>query len=478
MNVRLTLRVLGGLLYFLAAMLLTPVPFSIYYRDGVLLSFLLSAGVSAAVGAFLYFKFPTQEELTHREGFAIVTFGWIVFSIFGALPYLFSRTIGNPVDAFFESMSGFTTTGATVIGNLDLIPHSILFWRSTTQWLGGMGIIVLSMAILPFLGVGGMQLFEAEVPGPTADRLTPRVQDTAKVLWGVYFIMTLCEVVLLWIGEMSFFEAVNHSFTTMATGGFSTRDESLGAFESSYIHFVITIFMFLSGVNFSLHFYVLRGRFRQYWKSDEFRFYLTIVVASSLFIAVCRFRDAPVSVNIRDSFFQTVSFLTSTGFATADYEEWPVVTQYLLVTLMFIGGCAGSTGGGMKVVRILLVVRHAFLQVSRLIHPREVRLLRLDHVPVSAEVMQSILGFVALFVGIFLHASLVMAALGLDLVTASATVIACLANIGPCLGDIGPTENYAAVPMVGKLILAACMLIGRLELFTVLVLFFPSFWKK
>lgn len=478
MNVRLTLRVLGGLLLFLAAMLLTPLPFSFYYRDGAGLSFLFSAAASAAVGGQLYYRNPTQDEVTHREGFAIVTFGWTVFAFFGALPYILSQSITNPIDAYFESMSGFTTTGATVIENLNLIPRSILFWRSMTQWLGGMGIIVLGMAILPFLGVGGRQLFEAEVPGPTADRLTPRVQDTARVLWEVYFFITVVEILLLWIGEMDLFEAINHSFTTTATGGFSIRNESIAAYSSTYTRIVITFFMFLSGMNFSLHFYVLRGKLDQYWKSDEFRCYLGIVVFSGLFLTVCQIRRAPFGENLLDSYFQAISVLTSTGFITSDYEQWHVAAQYLLVTLMFIGGCAGSTAGGVKVVRILLVVRHALLQVSRLIHPREVRILRLDHTPVSAEVMQSILGFVALFVGLFMHGSLLMAALGLDIVTAGSAVLACLANLGPGLGEVGPTDTYAAVPPVGKLVLSACMLVGRLELFTVLVLFMPSFWKK
>ena len=477
---------------FLGAMLLTPIPFALFYQDGMAGFFLASASVSAVVGWLLYRFLDPKGDITYREGFAIVTFGWVVFALFGALPFLLSGTIPDPVDAFFEAMSGFSTTGSTVLKDLEVVPKSILFWRSLTQWLGGMGIIVLSLAILPFLGVGGMQLFEAEVPGPTADRLSPRIQDTAKVLWGVYFLLTFAEACLLWLGEMDLFEASCHSLTTMATGGFSTSDGSLGAF-GSYSHVIVTCFMFLAGVNFSLHFFALRGRPGRYLKSQEFRFYLGIVVGATLAIFLFRAADGyPVWLSLRDAAFMTVSIITTTGFGTGDYEVWHTTAQYILITLMFIGGCAGSTGGGIKVVRILLVVKHAYLQLSRLIHPREVRILMLDHKPVSPEVMQSILGFVALFFGLFLHASLLMALLlptplhrvteGVPetepLVTAGASVIACLGNIGPGLGTVGPTETFSHIPAAGKLVLCACMLLGRLEIFTVLVLFFPSFWRK
>lgn len=480
MNLRLTLKVQGGLLLFLGGMLLTPIPFSLYFRDGALLSFLAASAAALLAGWMLFRWLDAGGDITYREGFAIVTLGWVFFAVFGALPYLFSGTIFNPIDALFESMSGFTTTGSTVITNLGDVAESVLFWRSMTQWLGGMGIIVLSLAILPFLGVGGMQLFEAEVPGPTADRLSPRIQDTAKVLWGVYFLITFAELCLLWAGpDMNFFEAICHCFTTMATGGFSTEDASIAAFSSSYTHVVITFFMFLAGVNFSLHYRALGGNFRGYWRSEEFRFFGSLLLGATLLTFVLNLGlSGSLLTKLRDAAFQTVSLATTTGYATADYEVWPVMAQYVLITLMFIGGCAGSTGGGMKVVRHLLVLKHAFLQVSRLIHPREVRLLKLDHQPVSPEVIQGVLGFAALYLGLFLFASLLMAGFGVDLVTAGASVIACLSNIGPGLGEVGPTDNFAHIPAAGKISLTACMLVGRLEVFTVLVLFFPSFWRK
>lgn len=481
---------------FLGGMLLTPVPFSLGYprpdawHDGALWAFLVASLITLTTGLLIFRRVRFEGEMTYREGFAIVTLGWVGFAAFGALPYLLADVTGivHPADAFFESMSGFSTTGATVITQIERQPPSILFWRALTQWLGGMGIIVLSLAILPFLGVGGMQLFEAEAPGPQKDRLSPRIQDTAKVLWGVYVLITLAEVGLLWLGGMSLFESLCHALTTMATGGFSTRDASVAAY-GSYTHVVISVFMLVAGVNFSLHYFALRGNLRRYWQSDEFRFYIGLIAAATVLItfstALAPELPGNVLIKLRDAAFQTISMMTTTGYATADFERWPALAQYILVGLMFVGGCAGSTGGSIKVVRLLLLIKHAFLQLSLLIHPREVRSLKLDHKPVSREVIQSVLGFFALFIALFLLASLVMAAIlpptadgQADLVTAGTAVIAALGNVGPGLGSVGPTETYTHVPAVGKIVLAVCMLVGRLEVFTVLVLFFPSFWRK
>jgi trk system potassium uptake protein TrkH len=344
-----------------------------------------------------------------------------------------------------------------------------------------MGIIVLSLAILPMLGVGGMQLFKAEVPGPTADRLKPRIQDTAKMLWGVYFLLTSVETVLLMFGGMSFFDALCHSFATLATGGFSTRNASVGAYNSGYIDAVVTLFMILAGVNFALHFQVLRGRVRDFFGSEELRVYLGIIVVATAVVMYFNWSEdvyRGLVENLRYSSFQVASIITTTGFGTADFELWPVVTQYILVLLMFVGGCAGSTGGGMKVARILLLFKHAQVQLFRLIHPRAIRLVKLGNRPVDKEVMQSILGFFALFISVFVGGSLLVAASGMDLVSSGAAVIACLGNIGPGIGTVGPIDNFAHVPALGKTVLIVCMLMGRLELFTVLVLFFPSFWRK
>jgi len=481
MNLILTLRILGALLLYLGGTLLLPVPFSLYYQDAAWPAFIYSALTCFAVGGLLFGSCQSSKDLSVREGFAVVTFGWTFFALFGALPYLFSGAIAAPLDAFFETMSGFTTTGSTILTDIEALPKSLLFWRALTQWLGGMGIIVLSLAILPMLGVGGMQLFKAEVPGPTADRLRPRIQDTAKLLWGVYLLLTALETLLLMLGGINFFDAVCHAFATLATGGFSTRNASIGAYDSSYIDGVVTVFMILAGVNFTLHFQLLRGRLSDFYRNEEFRCYLGLIVVATLTIIGFNWYHASypqLGENLRYSIFQVASIITTTGFGTADYEAWPILPQYILVMLMFVGGCAGSTGGGMKVARILLLLKHAQVQVFRLIHPRAVRIVKLGHRPVDKEVLQSILGFFALFIGIFVFASVLMAASGMDLVSGGAAVIACLANIGPGLGTVGPIDNFAHVPGFGKTVLIVCMLMGRLELFTVLVLFFPSFWRK
>ncbi|WP_303720623.1 TrkH family potassium uptake protein [Malonomonas rubra] len=481
MNLVLTLRILGALLLYLGGTLLVPIPFSLFYRDGAWLPFLYSALTCFSVGGVLFYGCQSSKELSVREGFAVVTFGWAFFALFGALPYIFSGAIPAPVDAIFETMSGFTTTGSTILTEIESLPKSLLFWRSLTHWLGGMGIIVLSLAILPMLGVGGMQLFKAEVPGPTADRLRPRIQDTATLLWGVYLLLTVAETLLLMLGDMSFFDAICHSFATLATGGFSTRNASVAAYDSSYIDGVITLFMILAGVNFTLHFHLLRGKLRDFHSNEELRFYFGIIVtATAIIIGFNWYHGTYLQLgeNFRYSIFQVASIITTTGFGTADYETWPILTQYILVLLMFIGGCAGSTGGGIKVVRILLLFKHAQVQVFRLIHPRAIRLVKLGNRPVDREVLQSILGFFALFIGSFVFASLLLAACGMDLVSGGAAVIACLSNIGPGLGSVGPVDNFAHVPVFGKSVLIICMLMGRLELFTVLVLFFPSFWRK
>jgi trk system potassium uptake protein len=480
MNAALVLRILGILILFLAATLLAPIPFSLYFGDGAWVSFVLSALISAGVGGGLFIKFKSRKEFGVREGFAIVTFGWTAFALFGALPYLLSGSIPSLVDAVFETMSGFTTTGATILVDIEAIAPSILFWRALTQWLGGMGFIVLSLAILPMLGVGGMQLFKAEMPGPTADRLKPRIQDTARLLWGVYVLLTSLQTALFMLGGMNFFDAVCHAFTTLASGGFSTRNASIAAFESAFIDWITVFGMFLAGVNFALIYSALKGKGRMVWRNEEFRIYLWIIGGMIALVMWANYGSVYNSFfeNLRYSSFQVVSILTTTGFGTADYSLWPAVSQFLLFFAMFIGGCAGSTAGGLKVARLLLLFKHAQVQIYRLIHPRAVRLVKIGDRPVDREVMQSILGFFALWVGVFLFATILMSIAGLDMVSAAGAVIATIGVVGPGFGTVGPVENYAHIVPFGKSVLILCMLLGRLELFTVLVLFFPSFWRK
>lgn len=473
------LNLLGKLLLLLSLFLLIPIPFSLYYQDGMSYIFLLCSLIGALLGGGLVFVFAPERELGFRDGFAVVVFSWLSLAFLGALPFYFSGAMNSFVDCFFESMSGFTTTGASILSRVEVLPESALFWRALTHWLGGMGIIVLTLAILPLLGVGGMQLFQAEMPGPTKDRLAPRIQDTARILWSVYLLFTLVEILLLMLDGVDFFNAVCHSFATLATGGFSTHTASVGYYNSVYVESVIIVFMFMSGVNFTLHYHGLRGRLSRYWQNEEFRFYLALTVISIVIIVVVNSCYSVFSnglENIRSSAFQVVSILTTTGFATADFDQWPSASKVMLVALMFVGGCAGSTGGGIKQVRFLLFFKYARLRLRTLVHPQAVGAIKLGGINVPQEVLISILGFFALYIAFFLVASLMVTALGVDIVTGTTSVIATLNNVGPGLHMVGPAHSYSDLPWLAKLILSFCMLAGRLELYTVAVLLTPDFW--
>ena len=480
MQIQLVINILGFLLIFLAGSMLLPIPFSIYYGDGDYLYFILSAVITFLVGFFSFKLTKRERDVRAREGFAIVTLGWTSFSLFGCLPFLLSGEIPALTDAFFETMSGFTTTGATILNDIEKLPHGLLFWRSLTHWLGGMGIIVLSLAILPFLGVGGMQLFKAEVPGPVPDKLTPRVTETAKILWGVYVMISALETILLMFGGMSLFEALCHTFGTMATGGFSTRNASIGYYDNAYIQYVIIFFMLLAGTNFSLHFRFLKKEVSAYHRNKEFLFFIGLVMGATLLIGIDTLLNHyhEWEVAFRNTLFQVVSILTTTGYGTVDYEQWSFSSQYVLFLLMFIGGCAGSTGGGMKVIRLYILIQFVRMEVKRLLHPSAVIPVRVGTHVIPREIVTHVLGFLALMVGLFIAGVLLMTLLGLDLISALGAVAATLGNIGPGLGSVGPTDNYAHIPVIGKWILTFFMLAGRLEIYTVLILFAPSFWKK
>ncbi|MCH7760099.1 TrkH family potassium uptake protein [candidate division TA06 bacterium] len=474
------IHILGFLLIFLAVAMLLPIPFSIFYGDADIPALLISAGITFLVGFVGFKTTPFDHDLRPKEGFAVVTFGWLFFSLFGSLPFLFSGTIPSFTDAFFETISGFTTTGATILTNIESLPHGILFWRSLTHWIGGMGIIVLSLAILPFLGVGGMQLFKAEVPGPVKDKLTPRITQTAKILWGVYVLISAAEASLLMLAGMSLFDALCHTFGTMATGGFSTRSASIGAYNSATIDYLIIFFMILAGTNFALHYRFLRGDFRAYFRNKEFLFFLFIIGIATLFIGINTFthhyHNFPTA--LQKTLFQVVSILTTTGYSTADYGGWAFSSQFVLFIMMFMGGCAGSTGGGMKIMRILLLVKFVFSEITRLVHPHAVVPVRIGDTIVPRDVVTNLLGFFVLFLLLFILGVLVMSAMGLDMTTSFGAVAASLGNIGPGLGNVGPTDNYAQIPWIGKWVLAFLMLLGRLEIFTVIILFSPSYWQK
>ena len=461
--------------------MLLGIPFSIYYNDNDI-AILASSGIGTGVLGFLLYFFTRkcEKEISKREGYIVVSLGWLVMSLFGAIPFVLHGSIPNYTDAFFETMSGFTTTGASILDDIESLPHGLLLWRSMTQWLGGMGMIVLSLAILPILGIGGMQLFVAEVPGPTKDKIHPRIRETAKRLWGIYFIFTAVETILLFIGGMNFFDSICHSFTTMATGGFSTKQASIAHFNSPFIHYVIILFMFLAGTNFTVHYHMLHRKFDVVKRNDEFKFYGIVLIVLSFVVAIILLLSnyGSVEKSFRDSLFQVVSIVTTTGYVTSDYEIWGSFFQILFFLLLFIGGCAGSTGGGIKIVRHLLLFRNSALELRRLIHPRAVIPVRYNNNSVPSDIISNILAFFLFYLAMFVLGTLLMSIIGLDFLSAIGSVATSLGNVGPAIGSVGPSYNFAHIPEIGKWILSFLMLMGRLELFTILIILSPAFWRK
>ncbi|MCK5097724.1 MAG: TrkH family potassium uptake protein, partial [Desulfobacteraceae bacterium] len=400
--------------------------------------------------------------LSQREGIAIVALGWTAIGLFGAFPFFFGNTSLSFTDAFFESVSGFTTTGSSVMTDIEAISLSLLMWRSFIQWLGGMGIIVLTLAILPFLGVGGMQLYKAEVPSPVPDKLTPRLADSAKILWAVYAAITVIEVLFLLGGGMSFYDSFAHAFTTMPTGGFSPKNTSIAYYDSAYFDYVISFFMLLAGINFSLYYQLLRGKPLVFWKDTEFRFFMILIAGFTLLITLNTYGSVyeTIETSFRYAFFQVISIVTTTGFATADYELFPGLSQIILFTCMFIGACAGSTGGGMKCSRIIIAFKYCYRELFKLIHPRSVAQIKINSNVVTDDVLRSIMGFLALYLGLFVICSMLLGAMGIDMVTSFAAVASCIGNIGPGFGTVGPTENFVHFPVLAKWLLLWCMLLG------------------
>ncbi|MFH1079982.1 MAG: TrkH family potassium uptake protein [Pseudomonadota bacterium] len=482
MNIRLIVHLVAILVFSLGFSMLAPLGISMYDGDGSAYPILSAMLIVCTLGGAGYLWTRGQQDLhlSHRDGVMIVTFGWVVAGLAATLPYLLSGAIPGFSDAYFESISGFTTTGASILTDIERLPRSILFWRSQTQWLGGMGIIVLSIAILPYLGVGGMQLYKAETPSPVVDKLTPRISDTAKALWKIYIFLTLLQIILLFSGGMSLFDAFNHTFATMPTGGFSTKNASIAHYQNAYIDYVVILFMLIAGMNFALHYKLMKGRAGTLFSDPELRAYLLIAGAFTLLVAwniygslYNSFVDA-----FRYASFQVVSLMTTTGFVTADYEKWPAFSQLILLLCMFIGSMAGSTGGGIKIVRLVLLLKHSYLELFRIIHPHAVTVVKFGNIPVPQTIMRSIWGFFFLYMGIYMAATLLMSFIGLDFMSAISSVASCIGNVGPGLGTVGPTHHYAAVPGVGKWILIICMLLGRLEIYTIIVLLVPGFWRK
>ncbi len=480
LNIWILMKVMGILLILLSGFMLTSLITAFYYHESPW-PIIFSTAITAVTGGILAFlgNKHNDKSIGKREGYMIVTLTWIIISVFGSLPFILSGTIPSFTNAFFETMSGFTTTGSSILTDIESVSKNILYWRAMTHWIGGMGIIVLTVAVLPFLGIGGMQLLIAEMPGIAPDKLHPRITATAKRFWGIYVIFTVVEILLLWAGEMNLFDSVCHAFATMATGGFSTKNDSIAGFMP-YSQYVIIIFMILAGTNFTLHYFALHGQIKKVIKNEEFKTYLVIivVVTVALTFGLIAIRHAGVEKAFRDSLFTVVSILTTTGFVTADYILWPVFLWILIAALMFIGGSAGSTGGGVKIIRHLLLLKNSWIELKRTIHPAAVIPVKYGGKSIGQQVIFNVMAFFLIYILIFSLGVIAMALLGLDFETSVGASIASLGNIGPGIGGVGPVENYAFIPPLGKWILSFLMLLGRLELFTVLIIFSPAFWKK
>jgi len=481
-NYKLILNILGFLVFITGIFMMLGIPFSIYFGDDDIPALLIAGIGTSLIGFSFWFtsRKTNRLELGKREGYLIVTLGWVTMSLFGALPFVFHGSIPSYTNAFFETMSGFTTTGASILSDIESMPHGLLFWRSFTQWIGGMGIIVLSLAILPLLGIGGMQLYAAEVPGITKDKFHPRVKETAKRLWVIYLAFTVAETILLMIAGMSFFDAINHSFTTMATGGFSTKNSSTAYYTSPYIQYILIFFMFFAGMNFTIHYLAIHKNFTFFKNNDEFKVYLYFTIIVSVFITLVHlpYVDFHPEEAFRQSLFHVVSLVTTTGFVSSDYENWAVYSRMIFFVLLFIGGSAGSTGGGIKIIRHLLLFKNGYLELKRLIHPRAVIPVRLNGKSVTPEIISNVQAFFIIYILVFVFGSILLSLMGVDFVSSIGATATCIGNIGPGFGTVGPVANFGHLPDLAKWVLSFMMLLGRLELFTVLIIFTPYFWKK
>ncbi len=451
-------------------------------EDSLAVSFLVPIGISLLFFSIMQIacRDDKSNSMSTKGGFLFVTLSWISASLIGSLPFYISGAIPHFTDAVFETMSGFTTTGASILKDIESLPKALLFWRSLTHWLGGMGIVVLTVAILPLLRVEGFQLVKAEAPGPSLDRVTPRITNTAKALWGIYLFLTILQTVLLWAGGMTLFDSLTHTFGTLATGGFSPKNLSVGFYHSAYVEIVTTVFMLLAGINFTLYFRLITGRFTTVYRDPELRAYLGFFLVATIVVAWNLFGRAYDSFGtaVRYAAFQVASILTTTGFSSADFEAWPVLSKVILFLLMFVGGCSGSTGGGIKVIRILTLFKQGWNEMRYLIHPRAVFAIRIGGKSVKKDMVYHISGFVFLYVAFVLLTTLVVATGGFDIETSITAALATVGNIGPGFGLIGPMDNYSFLPAYIKWFLSFAMMTGRLELYTVLVLFTSTFWRR
>ncbi len=482
MNWRIILKIQGLILVIIALAMIPSALFSLIYHENDMISILSSILITLTTGIILSLTIKqTNLPVRAREGFVAVTLGWIGAAIFSALPFYIHGSFGSYINALFESMSGLTTTGASILTNIEIIPHGLLFWRSTTHWLGGMGIILLTVVVLPFFGIQGNQLFKAEVPGPVKDRFIPRISDTAKILWFIYAGLTVIQTLLLIAGGMSIFDSLCHTFGTMATGGFSTKNLSVAAYNSVYLESVIVFFMYLAGINFTLYFYILKGDIKGFIKNREWQFYTLVLLGSTIIITLSLFFSGTYESffeAFHKSIFQVVSITTTTGFCTADFNLWPFFSQMILIFLMFFGGSGGSTGGGIKQIRIMILLKACFREIKTMAHPNGVFSTRIEHQHIPDKVVRGILGFFVIFIITFSAVTLFLCLMGYDIITSFSASIATLSNIGPGLARVGAVENFNFFDPLSKLVLTFNMLLGRLELYSVIVAIYYIFSPK
>ena len=475
-------RVLGVQLLVVAGFMLTAVAMAVAYGDGDWGPLLVSTIVTAGVGGGLFaVRRRNVPNISKREGYFIVVAGWLAMVSFSMLPYLLAGTVTTVTDAFFETMSGMTTTGASILTDIEIVPRGILYWRSLTQWIGGMGIIVLTVALFPLLGIGGVELFGAEAPGPTSDKIHPRIRETAKRLYLLYVGFTIAALLLYMAGGMSFYDAINHALTTLATGGFSTKNASAAYWnDTPFIQYTMTFFMIVAGTNYVVLYHLAKRNWTRAWRSDEFRAYLVMLALLTVVVTSVVYAKTGNGLEraFRDSIFQIASVISTTGYVSADYTSWTESMTMLFFIMLFLGACAGSTAGGIKVIRHLVFFKNTYLEFKRLLYPRAVVPLKLDGVIVPGRILTHILVFLLLFLMAFLIGSMVVVALGMDFLSAIGAVATSLGNVGPAIGEVGPVDNFAAVPAAAKWVLSFLMLLGRLELFTILILFTPYFWRE
>ncbi len=482
MHINSVFRVLFLLLLIVSLFMVFPILFAIYYREGAMIRFFLIPMGGTAVVSLLVLQITRKAPriLSIRDGFLLVTLSWVFSAFIGALPLYLSGAIPNFPDAYFEIMSGFTTTGASILTDIESLPKSMLFWRSLTHWLGGMGIVVLAVAVLPFLGIGAYQMVKAEAPGPTLDKITPKMSHTAKILWLTYIFLTAAETVLLMIGGMTLFDALTHTFGTLATGGFSPKAKSVGHYDSAFIDSVITIFMMLAGMNFILYHRLITGKIRSVLKNAEFKAYIGIFATATLIMAFVLTKSTypTFGMSLRYAGFQAATILTTTGYVTTDYAVWPYLARIVLFILMFIGGCSGSTGGGIKVIRIITLAKLAINEMKYLAHPRGVFRIKVGGETLKKSIVYTIAAFFFLYLFMLLLTAAVVASAGNTILTSFSAALVTLGNIGPGFGKIGPSGNYAFLPNYVKWFLSFAMMVGRLELYTVLIIFTPKFWRR